>query len=600
MLKQATRSISVMLKYARVPTLLVLIGQLALSFVSPLTITFTAKLVNAIGAYAAHTAALSEVIRWAALLLVVMLLFAGSGVFINFMSIFIQRALNRNFTKVVLEKFKSLDYACFEDKDVLNSMERMGSEPQMRIYYLFFNMVGALTMLISLIGTAVVFTRVSILFAALYFVLLAPMLYFDFKNVEQLQKLWNTEMPNWRRRTYLSALLADKNAEFELKVFGASGYILSKWKTIADNFRRDYLHARIGASKYGVFRVLALGGWAVYMILSMIYRLSGGGVDFGTFVACITSMGTVLALSTSMSDSFSQVSEDSLIMQHFDKFMALPEIPKGGETAPVANPHIVFDNVTFSYPNTDKQILQGVSFEIRPGERVALVGENGAGKSTIVKLLCGLYHSDSGDILVGGSSITKLSAAQLRSVFSVVFQDFCSYQLTLRENVAFGDIRKLREDEALQEALRSGLWTEGIPLDQSLGKLEESGIDLSGGQWQKIAVSRALLSDSAFIILDEPTASLDPLAESRMYETFQSVLKKRGCVMISHRLASAKLADKIIVLDGGRVVQSGTHSELMAQEGLYNRMFSAQSAWYIEGEGETDGKEGFQAVSGIR
>jgi ABC-type multidrug transport system fused ATPase/permease subunit len=413
-------------------------------------------------------------------------------------------------------------------------------------------------------------------------VLLAPMLWFDYKFVEKLQKLWNTEMPNWRRRTYLSALLADKNAVFELKLFGASSFILAKWRKIADTFRREYLHTKLGSCKYGIFRDLALAAWAIYVILSLISRLSGGSVDIGTFVTCITSMGTILSLSSGMSSAFSSVSTDCQEMKHYDIFMSLPEVQQGSEAAEITNPHIIFDNVFFTYPKTDKPILQGVSFEIRPGERIALVGENGAGKSTIVKLLCGLHHPNSGDILIDGVSISQLSPAQLRRVFSVVFQDFCAYELKLRENVAFGDIEKLDDDKALLDALESGLWAENIPLDANLGKLEEDGIDLSGGQWQRIAVARALLAESVFVILDEPTAALDPLAESRMYETFQSVLHNRGCIMISHRLASAKLADKIIVLDDGSVAQCGAHDELMAQEGLYCTMFTAQSAWYTE------------------
>jgi ABC-type multidrug transport system fused ATPase/permease subunit len=234
-------------------------------------------------------------------------------------------------------------------------------------------------------------------------------------------------------------------------------------------------------------------------------------------------------------------------------------------------------------------VLRGVTFSVRQGERVALVGENGAGKSTIVKLLCGLYKPDRGDIRIGGAPIAELSASQLRRVFSVVFQDFGSYELTLRENLAFGDIGKLNDDGALRGALERGLWSESMALDTNLGKIEDDGVDLSGGQWQRIAVARSLLGDSAFVILDEPTAALDPLAESRMYETFQSMLRvglrERGCVMISHRLASAKLADKIIVLDGGAVAQSGAHDELMKTEGRYREMFTAQAAWYVDGGG---------------
>lgn len=586
MLKQAFRSIAVMLKYARFSTVSDMLIRLALSLEAPVGIFFMSKLVNSIGSYINKSGELSEVIEWAAFLLALTLLSAASGMLLRFLNITTEKALSRSFMKVVLEKFRNLEYACYEDREVLNSLERMGSEPHLRIYSLFLNTVSALSVLISLVGTAVLFARISIWFAVVYFVLLVPMLWFDYKYVEKLQRLWNTEMPNWRRRTYLSALLADKNAVFELKLFGASGFILKKWKTIADTFRREYLYTKLRSCKYGIFRDLSLAAWAVFFMLSMILRLSGGTVDIGTFVACITSMGTILGLSASMSDGFSQVSQNCIEMKHFDIFMSLPEIKREDYISPIGSPSVKFENVFFTYPKTNKPVLRGVSFEISPGERIALVGENGAGKSTIVKLLCGLYKPDSGDILINGVSIKDLSHTQLRSVFSVVFQDFCSYELKLRENVAFGNISKLDDDEAIITALKSGLWEENIPLDANLGKLEEDGIDLSGGQWQKIAVARSLLSDCSFIILDEPTAALDPLAESRMYETFQSVLKNRGCIMISHRLASAKLADKIVVLDDGSVTGCGTHESLMASDGLYSRMFTAQSAWYKEGGAE--------------
>jgi ABC-type multidrug transport system fused ATPase/permease subunit len=267
-------------------------------------------------------------------------------------------------------------------------------------------------------------------------------------------------------------------------------------------------------------------------------------------------------------------------MEHYYKFMSLPEIQDGGERLTDDTPHIIFENVSFTYPKTDKKILKGVSFEVKQGERIALVGENGAGKSTIIKLLCRLYKPDSGRILMNGQDIQTLDASALKCVFSVVFQDFCKYTLTLRENVAFGDLSKLQDDDALLCALRLGLAGDIAQLDTPLGKLEEGGVDLSVGQWQRIAIARACLPDSAFVILDEPTASLDPLAESEMYHSFAEVLKNRGCIVISHRLASARMADRIIVLSDGIVIESGSHSELMHSGGLYAQMYQAQSGWY--------------------
>ncbi len=584
LLKQAMRSIGMMLKYARIPTLISLVGVVLEAAETPLRIFFTGRLVSGIASFAGGSADIGEILTWGMLLLASLLLSAASGAIRSLSSVYCLRALNRNFTDVVLDKFRRIEYACFEDKDVLDSIERMGTEPQQRIYFLFSRTASALATIVSLVGTAVVFTQISVWFAVIYLFLLAPMLWLDYKWEEELQRLWNTDMPNWRRRTYLSALLADKHAVFELKLFGAVEFVLKKWKFYADTFRHEYVQTKIKSSKYGIFRDLMLAVWAVFVIVSLLTRLTSGAVELGSFTACITSMGTILGLSQILSSMFSLVSQDCIIMRHFDIFMNLPEVHKqapGGSDVS-GGVHIRFHNVRFTYPKTDKPVLQGLSFEIRPGERVALVGENGAGKSTIVKLLCGLYRPTDGDISINGRSIAMLSAAERRAVFSVVFQDYVGYELTLRENVAFGDIEKLNNDEAIADALRRGLWSEDIPLDTNLGKLEDDGIDLSGGQWQRLAVSRALISDASFIILDEPTAALDPVAESRMYETFQSVLRGRGCVMISHRLASARLSDKIIVIDGGCAVQCGAHSELLAKDGLYKEMYTAQSRWYTE------------------
>ena len=263
--------------------------------------------------------------------------------------------------------------------------------------------------------------------------------------------------------------------------------------------------------------------------------------------------------------------------------MNLPEVsPAQRADIDLSNPVIRFEDVSFTYPKTDKKILDGVSFSVQPGEHAALVGENGSGKSTIVKLLFGLYRPDQGKITFNGTDIRSLSPEQRHRVLSAVFQDYARYTLTLRENVAFGDIQKLHDDNALKEALRAGMAEDSVfeSLDQNLGKLEEDGVDLSGGQWQRVAMARAMASGSACLVLDEPTAALDPMAESRMYQNFASAMKGRGCVMISHRLASAKMCDKILVLDKGKIAEEGSHHQLMERGGLYAQMFQAQSAWY--------------------
>nr|WP_300678333.1 ATP-binding cassette domain-containing protein [uncultured Acetatifactor sp.] len=266
---------------------------------------------------------------------------------------------------------------------------------------------------------------------------------------------------------------------------------------------------------------------------------------------------------------------------------------------------IAFENVSFRYPGTERDILKNVTFYAKEGERIAFVGENGAGKSTIIKLLCGLYEPTTGNVTIGGVPVREISPGLRTRLLSVVFQNFQSYQMTLRENVAFGNPEALWDDEKLLHALEladagelaeshgkgadtKGMDTKGSDtkgmdargLDRNLGRLEKDGQDLSRGQWQRVAMARAFVSDAKYVILDEPTASLDPLAESRMYENFSRIFRERGTVLISHRLASARMADRILVLDGGRIVQTGSHEELMAREGLYRTMFLAQSSFY--------------------
>ena len=240
-----------------------------------------------------------------------------------------------------------------------------------------------------------------------------------------------------------------------------------------------------------------------------------------------------------------------------------------------------------------------VSFTVPTGQVGILLGPNGAGKSTIIKLLCGLYEPTAGSVAIGGVPVGDLSEELRLKLLSVVFQDFQSYQMTLRENVAIGSPGALNSDKKLAEALRLAgagemLLDEGWKgLDQSLGRLDGDGRELSRGQWQRIAMARAFVSDAEYVVLDEPAASLDPVAESRMYENFTRIFKQRGAIMISHRLASARLADRIFVLDGGRIIQSGSHEELMQKQGMYHDMYVAQSAWYQEGGTEnTEGQGG--------
>ena len=588
MFRQSIKSIAILFRYA--PWLTILkIFQIGLSAVlGPLSIYFTQRIIDVTADVITNGADWNDLALWVSLLLFSMLFFnaIGGGFLDGIFYVSIRRKLNVGMTPDVLDKFSRLEYACFEDKDVQDTLQRMSSDPQDKVFQLFLTILNVFACTISAVGAALIFAQAGWFFVAGFAALLAPMIWLDFKAADMMNAMFNEQSADERKMHYLSGLLSNKSSLFELKIFRATNYIAQKWRGISRDVLNTRVKTTIHSYKYFLFSTILFKCWSFFIVLSLVSVIIDGSITIGLFTALITSTWSILNNADMLSHAIQNLRQRYLLTEHYYKFLSLPEIRTDGEPLTDAPPHIVFENVVFAYPKTDVRILNGVSFEVRQGERVALVGENGAGKSTIVKLLCRLYKPDGGRILINGADIQTVDAAALRRVFSVVFQDFCKYTLTLRENVAFGDISKLRDDGALYDALNMGLAGGIVPpagisnLDAPLGKLEENGVDISGGQWQRVAIARACLPDSAVVILDEPAASLDPVAESDMYNNFAKVLKNRGCIMISHRLASARMADKIVVLSEGVVSETGSHADLTAAGGLYARMYASQSAWY--------------------
>jgi len=586
MFRKSLKSISLVFRYARGPAVIKL-AQIGLSAaLAPLSIYFTQRIIDAAAAAIAHGGDWNALVPWVALLLSSLLFYnaIGGGFLDGILYITIRRRLNTGMTPDILEKFRRLDYACFEDKDVQDTLQRMSSDPQDKVFQLFLTILGVMESAAGVAGAAIIFSQAGWWFAAGFAGLLVPMIWLDFKAADMMNTMFNNQSADERMMHYLGGLLSNKAPLFELKIFRAAGYIAKKWRVISDKVLTDRVKTTIKSQKYFLISTILFKCWSFFIVIGLVSAIAGGRITVGLFAALITSTWAVLENADRLSHTVQNLRERHLLMEHYYKFMSLPEISENGVSLAGTTPHIAFENVVFSYPKTAAKVLDGVSFEIGQNERVAIVGENGAGKSTIVKLLCRLYKPDSGRILVNGADIQTVSAAALRGVFSVVFQDFCKYSFTLRENVAFGDLAKIGDEGALKAALAMGQADGIAELDAPLGKLEEGGTDLSGGQWQRIAVARACLPDSAFVILDEPAASLDPVAESNMYGSFAEILKNRGCIMISHRLASARMADKIVVLSGGVAAETGSHGELTRAGRLYARMYESQSTWYTNAE----------------
>lgn len=327
---------------------------------------------------------------------------------------------------------------------------------------------------------------------------------------------------------------------------------------------------------------------SLIIILVLLYPLSQGKLTAGMFIALVSAaLELIQLMSWQLARLTEQMAKNKAYMDDLTEFVGLSE-DDGALKEKNAGPDVVeeveFRDVSFRYPGTDSCILKHFSLRIEKGRHYAFVGINGAGKTTIVKLLTGLYREYEGDIFINGRNSREYDSRQLMDMFSVVYQDFARYQISFADNIRLGN--RTETDEARFSQVLSfneiGEIAQALPngTDTCLGKIKKNGVDLSGGQWQKIAIGRALYQRASIRIMDEPTAALDPVSESNVYRIFGEASRDVTTIFITHRLGAARLADTIVVLDGGNAAETGSHEELMAKQGIYAEMFEAQRSWY--------------------
>ncbi|MGW9125707.1 ABC transporter ATP-binding protein [Paenibacillus chitinolyticus] len=301
--------------------------------------------------------------------------------------------------------------------------------------------------------------------------------------------------------------------------------------------------------------------------------------------ALVTTTGIVGVIATNISNIY----ESSITVSYFFQFLELPDEYKPRRPKLFPSPlkkSIEIKQLSFKYPSHNDYVLENVSFKINIGEKIAIVGDNGAGKSTLAKCLVGLYEVENGKIIFDDIELREMDLAEYRNHVAVLFQDFVHYYLKIRENIAVGNISKLQDDNELKLAAEMANLTNLVNkcedgLDTELGNLFEEGTELSGGQWQKVALSRVFLRNAEIIVLDEPTASLDPMTEAEIFKQFINAAKNKTAIFITHRLGSCRFADRILVLKNGRIVEQGSHNELIYSKGEYARMFHTQAHNYI-------------------
>lgn len=431
------------------------------------------------------------------------------------------------------------------------------------------------------VSVSIYFFGLSPLLPLIIFLSFVPAILGQLVQVKVFIGLENESAPLRRQYTYYKKAISSQLSFKETRILGAFGF----FRNLFSNTLLLLTTKTWKVERKVAFIRLSLGlvsfiGFGVSTIMLFNSAMSGE-ISIGTFVAVFGVLSQIFSMAEELvSIQVSQGSETIGKIEIYYRLMDMEEVD-GEEAAIDFSKGIVAKDVNFTYPGTNKMAVQGATITIAQGETIAIVGENGAGKSTLVRLLIGLYRPDNGTVEIGGQNSSNTHPSSIFRETSGVFQDFLCYKMTLAENVAISNRKEIQNHDNIQRVLQDCEFAEdSVTLDTMLST-EFGGIDLSGGQWQRIAIARGLYKTNSLIVLDEPTAAIDPIEEERVYSQFRRLSKDKCTILVTHRLASAKFANRIVVMDKGKIVDVGCHDELIERKGKYATMWEAQSAWYV-------------------